>query len=63
MNVIFTEMSLIGELFKKIVIMEESPLRSVVKTPDSSSLSSPSVGKTQKYAAKLNVRPWNDLKC
>ena len=32
MNVIFIEMSLIGVLFKKSVIMEETPLRSVVET-------------------------------
>ena len=53
MDVIFIEIFLFGELFEKSVIMEETPLRSVVKIPDSSSLSSPSVGKPEKYAASL----------
>ena len=44
---IFIEMSLIGVLFKKSVIVEETPLRSVLKIPDSLSLYSPSVRKPE----------------
>ena len=46
-------MSLIGVLFKKSVIVEETPLRSVVETRSLRAFPPPVSGKPEKYAASL----------
>ena len=46
-------MSLIGVLFKKSVIVEETPLRSVVETRSLRAFPPPVSGKPEKYATSL----------